>query len=486
MARDAAAAGGRLQVRGAAGCGGPEERGGAGAGAAGTDVEAEDGRPVGERRAGSAAGAGAPAAAARAESESRTDRTAPAARWRDVPDARAQLEDRTNRAVRQQAAATAPPPAGKAAAARKKAARTRKKNTKVAQKKKKKKKKKKTAAAIAPDAQTEAASEAVAELPPQIVLHEVSVGRLGSSGLGRRKQTRPSPVKEQPEEEEESSSESESSSSDSESSGSGSDGGSSSEDNGAGIGGGDSRLQQREDYSDLQRQFLSVEASLPQAEREVLAADLENIAGTISDMSLKQTRTVDRPADAGVSGGRRRAEDDGVPKEGHGGAGGIASIDGADDGDESSQASWSGSEDEDDYGDDDREELHAGRGRGGGGGGVGGAGEWKLHTDAASGEQFQIHSVTQEVRWLGGDADGGDSHSEELPRQRQRQRQQRRHSSRSSPPPNNHSKHKAASGSRREARNSKRSPSAGATAAHGQKAKAARGGTKTFFGILFV
>ena len=221
---------------------------------------------------------------------------------------RTQLEDRTNRAnvaaseqqqqpQQQKRSAAAAPAAAPAAVAvqpapakklkKKQAARARKKKAKAV-KKQQKTEKKATAKLLS-------ASEAQVELPPRIVVHKVVDRRAKSLGRLPLKQSRPSPVKEQPDQEsssDESSSSSEISSSeddddddeeeeeDSETDAVSAAAGSRPVEEADRIGHGAKEptghvgdASRRGEYgSDLAQQFRSVEASLPAEEREQLGS----------------------------------------------------------------------------------------------------------------------------------------------------------------------------------------------------------------------
>ncbi len=223
----------------------------------------------------------------------------------------------------------------------------------------------------------------------QLLLHEVSVGRLGSGGLGRLSHGRSLPVQEQPDEAQfassGSSTESESESSSESNSASGND-----RRGDRAQGGGDSgadilNAAPPRGFRDLERQFRSVEASLPAAEREALADDLQNIAGVISSISLRQSTTNESHPEAAGRATQKQRQAGGVRDK-------SESSESSDSDD--SQESWSEVPDDDQ---DDTRAYEPAQQRI--------ESQWKLHTDFASGEQFEIHSITQEVRWLGADAD---------------------------------------------------------------------------------
>ena len=245
-------------------------------------------------------------------------------------------------------------------------------------------KKKKQAGAKRP-----ASNDKTEEPTSQLMLHEISVGRLGSGGVGRLSNGRPSRVQEQPGGSEDVVNSDSEPDSEPESELDNIDGGDFRE-SGAQVAGGRRPETQivapSRRFSDLERQFRTVEASLPAAEREVLADDLRNIAGAISSMSLLQQSTTD---DGHVAVSARAAQ---VQRP----VGGVQDNDGcsANHGIDESQQSWSQSSDEDR---DDVREYEPAQRRS--------ESQWKLHTDVATGEQFEIHSITQEVRWLGAEAD---------------------------------------------------------------------------------
>ena len=248
---------------------------------------------------------------------------------------------------------------------------------------KKKLKKKKQAGDKRP-----ASNDKTEEPTSQLMLHEISVGRLGSGGVGRLSIGRPSPVQEQSSGAEDVVSSDSDSDSEPESESESVGGGDCRERGAQGTGGQGPETQivaPPRGFGDLERQFRTVEASLPVAEREVLADDLQNIARAISSMSLQQGTTDD--SHVAVSGRADRAQRS---------VGDVQDNDGssANHGIDESQQNWSESSDEDR---DDVREFEPVQPRS--------ESHWKLHTDVASGEQFEIHSITQEVRWVGAEAD---------------------------------------------------------------------------------